>query len=128
MVIIRLSDDEGRPQDYVTKDSPLPVEVVDTAERLALTPNEWGLAVSTAAVPLTNPPDEAHAAEIYVRTASVVFTRSPGDPPTATRGIQADPGDIILLKSRSEIQHFRAIRQSVTDAALDVEYFSKVAG
>ena len=128
MVLIRHSDADGRPGEFVTKDAPLPVEVFDTAERLALTRNEWGLAVSTAAVPLTSPPDEAHAAEIYVRTASVVFTRSPGDPPTSTRGIQADPGDIILLKSRSEIQHFRAIRQSVTDAALDVEYFSKVAG
>ena len=128
MAIIRLSDDEGRPEDYVTKDSPFPVEVVDTAERLALAANEGGLSVSSTAVPLTTPPDNAHAAEIYVRTASVVFVRSPGDPPTATRGFQADAGDIILLSSQSEVQHFRAIRQGATDATLDIEYFSKPTG
>ena len=128
MAIIRLSDGDGRPEEYVTKDSPFPVEVVETAGRLALTPNEWGLTVSTTVVPLTTPPDEAHAAEIYVRTASVVFVRSPGDPPTATRGIQADAGDIILLSSQSEVQNFRAIRQGGTDATLDVEYFSKPTG
>ena len=127
MSIIRLSDDEGRPQEYVTKESPFPVEVVPE-ERLALTANEEGLTVSVTAVPLTNPPDEAHAAEIYVRTASVVFVRSPGGPPTSTRGFQADPGDIIMLYSRSEIQHFRAIRQGGTDATLDAEYFDKVVG
>ncbi len=128
MVLIRRSDAEGRPEEFVTKDTPLPVEVFDTAARLALTPNEWGLTVSTTAVPLTAPPDEAQAAEIYVRTASVVFVRSPGDPPTATRGFQADAGDIILLHSLSEVQNFRAIRQGATDATLDIEYFSKAAG
>jgi len=128
LVIVRLSDDEGRPEDYVTTTTPFPVEVIDTAERLALTPNEGGLTVSSTAVPLTSPPDEARAAEIYVRTASVVFVRSPGDPPTATRGFQADAGDIILLHSQSEVQNFRAIRQGATDATLDIEYFSKAAG
>lgn len=128
MAIIRLSDGEGRPRDYATKDTPFPVEVFETAGRLVLTPNEWGLTVSTTAVPLTSPPDEARAAEIYVRTASVVFVRGAGDPPTATRGFQADAGDIILLSSQSEVQHFRAIRQGATDATLDIEYFSKVAG
>ena len=128
MAIIRHSDDEGRPGDYVTKDSPFPVEVVDTAERLVLAANEGGLSVSSTAVPLTSPPDDAHSAEIYVRTASVVFVRSPGDLPTATRGFQADAGDIILLYSQSEVQNFRAIRQGATDATLDIEYFSKVAG
>src|SRR3990167_2993673 len=128
MVLIRRSDAEGRPEEFVTKDTPFPVEVVDTAARLALTPNEWGVTVSSTAVPVTSPPDEAQAAEIYVRTASVVFVRSPGDLPTATRGFQADAGDIILLYSQSEIQHFRAIRQGWTDATLDVEFFSKAAG
>lgn len=125
MSIIRLSDAEGHPQEYVTKDSPFPVEVVE-GERLPLSGGTFGQTISTTAVPLTDPPGDAVEAEIYVRTASVVFTRT-GIAPTATRGFQADPGDIIMLYSRSEILGFRAIRQGGTDATVDPEYFDKVA-
>tara|TARA_Y100000310_G_C20362404_1_gene659601 strand:- start:334 stop:537 length:204 start_codon:yes stop_codon:yes gene_type:complete len=65
-------------------------------------------------------------AELYVRTASVVFTRD-GTAPTSTKGIQADVGDIILLNSRDELDRFKVIRES-DDATLDVEYFTDVSG
>lgn len=85
---------------------------------------EFGLAVSTSVVTLTVP-RAAMCAEIYVRTASVVFTRD-GTNPTATQGIQADPGDIIVLNSRDECDKFKVIRESA-DATLDVEYFTDIA-
>ena len=66
-------------------------------------------------------------AEIYVRTASIVFTRD-GTDPTATQGIQADVGDIILLNSREELENFEAIRQGGTSATIDVEYFTDISG
>lgn len=90
------------------------------------TGNQYGLAVSTTVVTLTVPA-AAMVAEIYVRTASVVFARS-GTDPTATQGFQADPGDIILLNSRSELDRFEVIRQGATDATLDVEYLTDVSG
>ena len=66
-------------------------------------------------------------AEIYVRGASVVFTRD-GTDPTATLGIQADIGDIIVLNSREELETFEVIRQGATDATLDVEFFTDLSG
>ena len=66
-------------------------------------------------------------AEIYVRGASVVFTRD-GTDPTATQGIQADIGDIIVLNSREELETFEVIRQGATDATLDAEYFTDLSG
>ena len=65
-------------------------------------------------------------AEIYVRTASIVFTRS-GTDPTATLGTQADPGDIIPLNSREELETIEMIRQGA-DATVDVEYFTDISG
>ena len=124
MSIIRLSDAEGRPGDYVTENSPFPVQDVQVP-RIGVG-SEYGLSIATLVVPLTSPPDSAGAAEIYVRTASIVFTRT-GTPPTATRGFQADPADIILLNSRDEVLGFRAIRQGGTSATVDAEYFDKVA-
>jgi hypothetical protein len=64
--------------------------------------------------------------EIYVRGNSVVFTRD-GTAPTATKGIQANVGDVIVLTSRDELDNFKVIRQSA-DATLDVEYFTDVSG
>lgn len=89
------------------------------------TGNQYGLSVSTTIVRLTVP-DAAMCAEIYVRTASVVFTRSTTDP-TSTLGFQADVGDIIMLNSRAELDRFEVIRESA-DATLDVEYFSDISG
>ena len=86
---------------------------------------QFALAVSSSVVTLTVP-DAAMVAEIYVRTAPVVFTRD-GTDPTATKGTQADVGDIIVLNSRDELDKFEVIRQS-SDATIDVEYFSDVSG
>ncbi len=86
---------------------------------------QFALAVSTTVVTLTVP-RAGMCAEIYVRTAAVVFTRD-GSAPTATRGIQAAIGDIVLLNSRDELDKVRFIRQGATDAALDVEYFTALS-
>ena len=88
--------------------------------------NQYGLSIAGTVVSLTVP-DAAMCAEIYVRTASIVFARG-GTDPTATQGFQADPGDIIMLNSRAELDRFEAIRQGGTSATVDVEYFSDISG
>ena len=87
---------------------------------------QFGLSVTSATVVTLTVPDAAMVAEIYVRTASVVFTRD-GTAPTATKGIQADAGDIIVLNSRAELDNFKAIAVSTT-LTVDVEYFTDVSG
>ena len=89
------------------------------------TGNEYGLAVSSTVVELTEP-DAANCAEIYVRDASVVYTVD-GTDPTATKGFQANVGDIIMLNSRKELELFEVIRES-SDATLDVSYFTDISG
>ena len=93
--------------------------------RSKVTGAQYALAVSSSVVTLTVP-NAAMCAEIYVRTASVVFTRD-GTDPTSTKGVQADPGDIILLNSRDELDRFEVIRQGA-DATLDIEYWTDISG
>ena len=88
--------------------------------------SQFGLSVTSSPAVVLTMPSSAFTAEIYVRTASVVFTRD-GSTPTATKGVQADATDIIVLNSRSELAGFRVIAVSTT-ATLDVEYFSDVSG
>ena len=87
---------------------------------------QFGLSVAGSVVTLTVP-DAANAAEIYVRTAAVVFTRD-GTDPTATAGFQANVDDIIPLNSRDELDLFEVIRQTGTSATVDVEYFTDISG
>ena len=88
---------------------------------------QFGLSIdNTAAGIALTVPRTAMCAEIYVRTAAIVFTRD-GTAPTATLGIQANAGDIIMLNSREELENFRAIRQGGTNATLDVEYFNELS-
>ncbi len=94
--------------------------------RSPVTGAQFALAVTSATVVTLTVPDAAMTGEIYVRTAPVVFTRD-GTDPTATQGIQADVGDIIVLNSRSELDKFKVIAVS-TSATLDVEYFTDVSG
>ncbi len=94
--------------------------------RSRVTGAQFALAVTSGKVVTLTVPNAAMVAEIYVRTASVVFTRD-GTDPTATKGIQADVGDIILLNSRDELDKFKVIAVS-TSATLDIEYFSDVSG
>ena len=94
--------------------------------REVVLPPQYGLSFTSATPVSLTVPDGAKTAEITVRTASIVFTRS-GTIPTATKGIQANPGDIILLNSRSELVYFRGIAVATT-ATGDVEYFSDVSG
>lgn len=88
--------------------------------------SQFGLSVTSSTVVELTLPAAAKAAQIYVRTASVVFTRD-STPPTATKGIQADPGDIILLNSRSELENFQCIAVAAS-ATVDVEYLTDVSG
>ena len=90
-----------------------------------ITGSQYGLAVGATVVTLTVPA-AAMCAEIYVRTAPIVFTRT-GTDPTATAGFQANAGDIILLNSRAELDRFEAIRQGGTSATVDVEYLTDVS-
>lgn len=87
---------------------------------------QFGLSVTSSTVVELTVPDKANAAQIYVRTASVVFLRD-GTIPTATKGFQADPTDIILLNSRSELDDFKVIAVSAS-ATVDVEYLTDVSG
>ena len=89
---------------------------------------EFALSIAGSAVSLTPPAiaTGAMVAEIFVRTAAVVFTRD-GTAPTATKGIQANAHDIIVLNSRDELEQFQAIAVSTT-ATLDVEYFTDLSG
>ena len=88
------------------------------------TENQYGLSIAATVVTL-EVPDLATSAEIYVRTASIVFTRSKTDP-TATLGFQANATDIILLNSRAELEQFEAIREGAASATIDVEYFQDI--
>ena len=94
--------------------------------RSKVTGAQFGLAIADTVVTLTVP-GAAMVAEIYVRTAPIVFTRD-GTDPTATAGFQANVDDIILLNSRDELDRFEAIRQGATSATIDVEYFTDVSG
>ena len=87
---------------------------------------QFGLSVTSATAVTLTLPDAANCAEIYVRTASAVFTRD-GTTPTATKGTQADAGDIIVLNSRRDMSTFKIIAVSTT-LTLDVEYFTDLAG
>ena len=87
---------------------------------------QFGLSVATTVVTLTLPLG-AMTAEIYVRDAPIVFTRD-GTAPTATQGVQANVGEIIVLNSRDELDKMRMIRQGGTSATVDVEYFTDLSG
>ena len=87
---------------------------------------QFGLSVTSATVVTLTVPADAMVAEIYVRTASVVFTRD-STAPTATKGVQANAGDLIVLNSRDELDNFKVIAVS-SSATLDVEYFTDVSG
>jgi len=87
---------------------------------------QFGLSVTSGTVVTLTVPDAAMTAEVFVRTAPVVFTRD-GTDPTATKGIQANTEDIIVLNSRSELDKFKVIAVSTT-ATLDCEYFTDLSG
>lgn len=95
---------------------------------------QLNLDVSSSAVALTVP-DAAMCGQVYVRTSddggtatgAVSYTVG-GTTPTANIGIIANPGDIILLNSRDELDKFQVIRQTSTDGEVDVLYFTDVSG
>jgi len=103
----------------------LPIQIVDPNPRASAGSPQYGLSFTSGVVTKLTVPATAKTAEIYVRTASIVFTRS-GVVPTATRGLQADPGDTIILESRDELVKFAGIAVSTT-ASGDAEYFTDVS-
>ena len=86
---------------------------------------QFGLSVTSSPAVSLTVPKAAMAAEIYVRTAAVVFTRD-GTTATSTLGFQANATDMIRLNSRDELDRFSVIAVSST-ATLDVEYFTEVS-
>lgn len=83
-----------------------------------------GSAAQTLAEASVSVPDNAAYAEGYVRTASVVVSKTSTDP-TATLGTQYDPTDIIYLRSRDEILSANFIRQASTDATINWDFFNE---
>lgn len=70
------------------------------------------------------PPAAARAAVISVVTAPLRFWTD-GSAPTAAQGLQANPGDLIVLQTRDEVTGWKAIRESsTTSAVINVQYFS----
>ena len=95
---------------------------------------QLNLDVADTVVTLTIP-TAANCAWVHVRptndsgavTGPVSYTVD-GTTPTANVGIIANPGDIISLNSRDELDKFRVIEQTATDAEIDVQYFTDLAG
>lgn len=95
---------------------------------------QLNLDVSSGVVTLTRP-DAAQCASVFVRptndsgaaVGAVSFTTD-GTTPTANIGIIAYTGDIINLNSRDELDKFRVIRQTGTDAEIDIIYYTNLAG
>jgi len=88
---------------------------------------QFALAVTSAAVVTLTVPDAANVATMYVRTAPLVFTRD-GTDPTATKGTQANVGDIITLNSKDELTKFKVIAVSTSGELDDIEYFTDLSG
>lgn len=95
---------------------------------------QLNLDVTDTVVTLTVPAT-AMCAWVYVRatnnsgtaTGPVSYTTD-GTDPTANTGVVANPGDIILLNSREELENFKVIEATATDAEIGVEYFTDLSG
>jgi len=95
---------------------------------------QLNLDVSSSAVTLTVP-NTAMCAWVYVRetndagvaTGAISYTTDKTTP-TANIGTVANPGDLILLNSREELEDFSCIRATSTDAEIGVEYFTDLSG
>ena len=85
-------------------------------------------AVTSSATSLGSVPNAANYGEGYVRTNSIVETRD-GTDPTTTKGKEWAAGDIIVLRSKDELDGFKVIRENASNAAtIDVEYWNKQPG
>lgn len=67
--------------------------------------------------------DSAGSAVIQVQTAPIRFTVD-GAMPTATAGVRADPGAIIVITGPQDLRSFQAIREGAVDAVLSVSYYA----
>ena len=74
-----------------------------------------------------NIPAAARYAEGFVRSASVVETRD-GTTPTATLGKEWNLRDIIICRSRDEINSISLIRLAGTSATINWEFFTEPPG
>ena len=96
-------------------------KLLSRTRRVSAGGRQTGVSVTSSATTRLTVPGGATEGEIYVRTASIVFSKD-GSAPTATAGLQADATDIIILVSSDELARFSAIAVSAT-ATFDVEYF-----
>ena len=78
--------------------------------------------VSTTAVGLTVATiGDADVARITVETANIRF-RTDGTDPTTTEGHILYIGDVLELRSQSDLLNFKAIRDDAVDATIRVTY------
>lgn len=96
-------------------------KVLRKTARVSAGGSQRGLSITSSAAVRLTVPQGATEADIYVRTAAVVFSRD-GVAPTATSGDEANATDYILLSSADELARFSAIAVSAS-ATLDVSYF-----
>ena len=78
--------------------------------------------VAGTAIGITSTPQDGvapFAAVLTVEGAQISFTVD-GTTPTSTVGHQANPGDVIELAGRAEVQNFQAIRTGGVSATLKV--------
>lgn len=66
------------------------------------------------------------AAVFVVEDADIRFTVD-GSTPSATVGLPGEVGDVIEIRSDSDIRAFKAIRSGDTDATIQPEYFNGLA-
>jgi len=78
------------------------------------------LTVSSTVVSLSNYDDLTRTATITVETDQIRYWVD-GNEPTTSAGHLLESGDSVVLESRNEIKHFRAIRVT-TDATCQVSY------
>lgn len=81
-----------------------------------------GFTSSKISVPSAQGTLKASKAEFKVEVAPIRFTRDGTPPVAATTGILGDIGDIITVEGRENIENFRAIRDTATNAVIRPEY------
>lgn len=79
--------------------------------------------VSSTALALPSIPDKASYAIVNITTQPVRY-RDDGTAPTASVGMPLAAGDELVLVSPKQIQDFRVIRSTGSDAELNVSYYS----
>ena len=79
---------------------------------------------TSAGISLTKPTGKVpNGATITVYTAPIRYWVN-GDAPTTSTGHRAEPYDIIELDDPSEIDNFKAIRETSVSGSLEITYYA----